>query len=355
MQLLCSFVFFAIPAHAAAAMNELRAQTQQLTAENHSRSATNAELRRRIALLEAEVAQLRKAPVAEAAPPAPETAPVADTAPPAPEKAPAATAAQSSIADAIAGTDPENTETKHEIEKVEEAAGGVTSFEVYTERYVFNQYVAHIDQASCTGFFLQWDANALLWKGNTFIKGHCTLSGWAILAACVTVLIVDFAIWWVVCKGKSRSARSLDATQLQQYPYQSIGICDCWGMKGRAVLEAIFCPTFMWGETMVRSGTMPWPVVALVGIINYVVTRFTASLNFVFCLFRCLGRVSLRNKLDHKAPASLVSDCAAICCCPCCSIAQETEYLELRANKGQPALDDADLQQLLTTNAPKEV
>jgi Cys-rich protein (TIGR01571 family) len=340
MQLLCSFVFFAIPAHAAAAMSELRAQTLQLTVENHSRSATNAELRARIALLEAEVGQLKRA---REGPPVRAQEIVQRSSP----------ETQSAIADAIMGLDPEDTETKQEVEQVEEAAGGVMNVEIYTGRYFYNQYVAHIDQESCTGFFLQWDPSNQVTK-----NGRCTLTTAAMLIAVSTLVLVEFAIWWLVCKGKSRSVRTMDDTQLQQYPYQAIGICDCWGLKARAVIEAIFCPTYMWGETMVRSGTMPWPVVALVSIIQFVVSKFTSSLGMVFCLLRCLGRVSLRNKIDHKAPnscTSLISDCAVICCCPCCSIAQETEYLELKANKGQPASDDADLQQMLSTNAPKEV
>lgn len=242
------------------------------------------------------------------------------------------------------------------------------SAEVYGERYLYNHYVLHLDQASCTGFFLQWDPEAsILTQSNTgeytTIKGHCKFTTPSLLVVFVAISLVNFAIWWVVCKGKGRSVRSLDAAQLEKPPYQAIRLCDCWGLNGRAVLETIFCPFYMWGETMVRSGTMPLPVVALVGVIHFVAERFISGVYLVFCLFRCLGRVSLRNKLGHEAPAAsicaaicrMISDCTAICCCNCCSIAQEAEYLELKANDGQPAADNVNLQQQLHTNTPKAV
>jgi len=245
---------------------------------------------------------------------------------------------------------PESSEAKGEAGKITEDLNVVNSLEDKVEASILHKMTDGKNKAACDeNVFLMWDAG--------IGDGVCVLHAWVLVAMMAGWGAFTGGIWWIVCKGKGRSKTAWDEGQLNAAPFRATGICGCFSnLKPLAIGEATFCNFFMWAETMIRSGTMPWVIVAAVGGVVWLLAPFVHSLGLVYCMFRFVGRFKLRQKLEsseeqheHEAEETgdAFNDCIMVACCGPCAVAQEAEYLELRANEGQPAPDGADLRHLL--------
>lgn len=251
---------------------------------------------------------------------------------------------------------PESSEAKGEAGKITEDLNVVNSLEDKVEASILHKMTDGKDKAQCDeNVFLMWD--------NGIGAGVCVLHAWVLVVMMAGWGAFTGGIWWIVCKGKGRSQKAWDEAQLHAAPYRATGICSCWGLKPLAIGEACFCNFFMWAETMIRSGTMPWVIVAAVGGVVWLLAPFIHSLGLVYCMFRFVGRFKLRQKLESSSEqheheteeaGDAFNDCLMVACCGPCAVAQEAEYLELRANEGQPAPDGADLRHLLEHFTEKE-
>jgi len=252
---------------------------------------------------------------------------------------------------------PESPEAQKEAGKFAEDINLINNLEDKAEASIFHKMTDGKNQQAC-------DENAFLtWTGSV-----CVLHGWVLLVINCGLGAIWGGVWWIVCKGKGRSQRSWDEHQLAATPYKAdkdkccSGVCGCMpcgcgsNLKPLACMEAWCCTYFMWGETMIRSGTLPTVVVGAVGFFVFVMTPFVHSLQLIFCMFRFVGRFKLRQKMEsseeqqaHEGEETSDALMDAVCagCCGPCAVAQEAEYLELRANEGQPAPDGADLRHLL--------
>jgi hypothetical protein len=241
---------------------------------------------------------------------------------------------------------PESSEAKGEAGKLVEDANLVNSIEEHGEASLFHKLTDGKNKDACNAnVMLTWDDGS----------GKCTIHAWVIVAASALQLVIWGGIWSVVCKGKGRSKTPWDAQQLAMRPYKATGICTCCSFRPLAIVETVFCSFFMWAETMQRSGTFPTVILYIVTFIYFIIAPFAHGASFVFCMFRFVGRFKLRQKMESSEEQHADEDeetsnaCSDLICMICypCHVAQEAEYLELKANEGQPAPDGADLRHLL--------
>jgi hypothetical protein len=246
---------------------------------------------------------------------------------------------------------PESKEAKGEMAKILEELNLVNSVIEHAQASLFHKLTDGKDEEPCkANAMLSWDAG---YRGG---GGGCTIHVWVIMAVYLGWFLITGGIWMIVCKGKGRSKTPWDAQQLAMPPYKATGICSCFfNLKPLAICEGCWCSFFMWAETMIRSGTLPKVIVYVVGVIVWAVAPVLHSAAFVYCMFRFMGRYKLREKMESteeqhsqesEETGNAMRDLGAVICGPC-AIAQEAEYLELKANEGQPAPDGADLRHLL--------
>lgn len=229
-------------------------------------------------------------------------------------------------------------ESGHVHDDVEESLEVLSGYEGvvnHAERAGSQLYLSSLNSAAlCQGFMFEYDG-----------AFGCKLSLTFVIMITLLPTLIEIAVWWLCCRYKGRATRTVEDSALNEVPFEPVGICTCWSFKGKAICETCFCWHFMWAETAFRSGILPLPAVFFILLCSYILGVFVGSVAIVFFVGRVLARFMLRQKLHPGAPSDCKSWFFDACCvfwCPCCTIAQETEYLELKANGGKPAEDGMD-------------
>lgn len=182
---------------------------------------------------------------------------------------------------------------------------------------------------------------------------RCILRVPALLLACALVAAAQGLLWAACCRGRGRARGAVLRAELLDGDFRPVGVCALWGLKPRAVVEAVCCPGFLWAETMVRTRVLTEPVAYGLALLHGTAARLLEPLGLAFCVARVVGRGVMRERHcpeDKRAARAFLRapggplgtalrDCALHTCCAPCAVAQEAAFAELKENAGRPQQD----------------
>lgn len=104
-----------------------------------------------------------------------------------------------------------------------------------------------------------------------------------------------------------------------------------------------FCPAVRWAGNMDQVKLLDfWPAVAI--FISLEALGTVPALSLCGMVLLCV-MIYYRNKMRHvfnmpnaNAPMTVCGDCAFVCCCSCCAIAQEARHLEVACKVNHEAV-----------------
>merc|ERR1719424_1870419 len=151
----------------------------------------------------------------------------------------------------------------------------------------------------------------------------------------INVVFLDAAymIWSFACMGHKRATRDVEARELTG-SFAPVGLCACLNFRFANVAETICCSMFMWAETSSKVQVCGLNFVMAMSIvcIAWLLGPITGGLTMLaLIIFRISARMSMRKSLKQTSEntcGDFMVDCLSHIFCPCCAVAQETEFIE---------------------------
>jgi Cys-rich protein (TIGR01571 family) len=149
----------------------------------------------------------------------------------------------------------------------------------------------------------------------------------------VVILATAYMVWSFACMGQKRATKTVEARELTG-SFAPVGLCACLSFRLANVAEAVCCSMFMWAETSGKMKVCGLNFVMTISIvcIAWLMGPLTGGLTMLaWIIFRVFTRMSIRKSLKQSSEntcGDFMVDCLSHVFCPCCAIAQETEFIE---------------------------